>query len=235
MRASSSGSPSVSISTRAMASTGGVTSATCRQRDRSVIAMSSGIHRRRAQQEHRRRRRLLDHLEQRVRRALGQPVGVLDHHDLPAAGRRAAATRSARWRASASTPMDSPSGMIRRTSAWVPAIVVVQARHSPQPGRAVGGALQRGGEAQRGDRAARSRRTGDQPRVGHRPDRAGSASPAVSGITAGRPRGGDQFRLHGVLAHQTRENTAAIADNSSAANRHVRPRAPRERQPRPIR
>jgi adenylate cyclase len=30
--------------------------------------------------------------------------------------------------------MDSPSGMTRRTSAWVPAIVVVQARHSPQPG-----------------------------------------------------------------------------------------------------
>ena len=33
-----------------------------------------------------------------------------------------------------STPIDSPSGMMRRTSAWVPAIVVVQARHSPQPG-----------------------------------------------------------------------------------------------------
>ena len=30
--------------------------------------------------------------------------------------------------------MDKPSGMIRRTSACVPAIVVVQARHSPQPG-----------------------------------------------------------------------------------------------------
>ena len=33
-----------------------------------------------------------------------------------------------------STPIDRPSGMIRRTSAWVPAIVVVQARHCPQPG-----------------------------------------------------------------------------------------------------
>ena len=32
------------------------------------------------------------------------------------------------------TPMDSPSGMIRRTSAWVPAMVVVHGRHSPQPG-----------------------------------------------------------------------------------------------------
>jgi hypothetical protein len=30
--------------------------------------------------------------------------------------------------------MDSPSGMTLRTSAWVPAMVVVQARHSPQPG-----------------------------------------------------------------------------------------------------
>jgi adenylate cyclase len=33
-----------------------------------------------------------------------------------------------------STPIDKPSGMMRRTSAWVPAIVVVQARHCPQPG-----------------------------------------------------------------------------------------------------
>ncbi|CDQ47237.1 hypothetical protein BN1047_05156 [Mycolicibacterium neoaurum] len=32
------------------------------------------------------------------------------------------------------TAIDSPSGMIRRTSACVPAIVVVHARHSPQPG-----------------------------------------------------------------------------------------------------
>ena len=32
------------------------------------------------------------------------------------------------------TPIDRPSGMIRRTSACVPAMVVVQARHSPQPG-----------------------------------------------------------------------------------------------------
>ena len=33
-----------------------------------------------------------------------------------------------------STPMDSPSGITRRTSAWVPAIVVVHARQRPQPG-----------------------------------------------------------------------------------------------------
>ncbi|GAA2410654.1 hypothetical protein GCM10009856_19850 [Mycolicibacterium llatzerense] len=33
-----------------------------------------------------------------------------------------------------STPMDSPSGITRRTSAWVPAIVVVHARQAPQPG-----------------------------------------------------------------------------------------------------
>jgi adenylate cyclase len=32
------------------------------------------------------------------------------------------------------TPIDSPSGMILRTSACVPAIAVLQARHSPHPG-----------------------------------------------------------------------------------------------------
>ena len=32
------------------------------------------------------------------------------------------------------TPMDSPSGTTRRTSPCVPAIAVVQARHSPHPG-----------------------------------------------------------------------------------------------------
>ena len=33
-----------------------------------------------------------------------------------------------------STPIERPSGMTRRTSAWVPAIVVVQARQFPHPG-----------------------------------------------------------------------------------------------------
>ncbi|PQM49427.1 hypothetical protein C1Y40_00356 [Mycobacterium talmoniae] len=49
----------------------------------------------------------------------------------PVLGRRAAVCTIARI---SSTPMDSPSGMTRRTSAWVPAIVVVQTRHCPQPG-----------------------------------------------------------------------------------------------------
>ena len=45
------------------------------------------VHRRRAEQEDRPRRRLLDGLEQRVRRRLGEPVGVLDQH-APATCRR---------------------------------------------------------------------------------------------------------------------------------------------------
>ena len=49
----------------------------------------------------------------------------------PVAGRRDAICTMARI---SSTPMDSPSGTTRRTSAWVPAIVVVQARHCPHPG-----------------------------------------------------------------------------------------------------
>ena len=49
----------------------------------------------------------------------------------PVTGRREAICTMLRI---SSTPMDRPSGMIRRTSAWVPAMVVVQARHSPQPG-----------------------------------------------------------------------------------------------------
>ena len=49
----------------------------------------------------------------------------------PVPGRRDAICTMARI---SSTPIDRPSGMIRRTSACVPAIVVVQARHSPHPG-----------------------------------------------------------------------------------------------------
>ena len=44
----------------------------------------------------------------------------------PVPGRLAAACTMARI---SSTPIDNPSGTTRRTSAWVPAIVVVQARH----------------------------------------------------------------------------------------------------------
>jgi hypothetical protein len=45
------------------------------------------------------------------------------------------------------TEIDSPSGTTSRTSAWVPAMTVWQATHSPQP---VARALQRSGERPRG-------------------------------------------------------------------------------------
>ena len=77
-----------------------------------------------------RRRRLLDDLEQGVGRALGQPVGVLDHHDLPAAGAAGGATRSARCARISATPMDRPSGMTR-------ADIGVGARHRRRTGAAV--------------------------------------------------------------------------------------------------
>ena len=49
----------------------------------------------------------------------------------PVVGRRDAICTMARI---SSTPMDRPSGITRRTSAWVPAMVVVHARQRPHPG-----------------------------------------------------------------------------------------------------
>ena len=49
----------------------------------------------------------------------------------PVLGRRDAVVTMARI---ASTPIERPSGMMRRTSAWVPAIVVVHPRQAPHPG-----------------------------------------------------------------------------------------------------
>ena len=76
--------------TPATASAGGVRSddqpAARADRHRHVV----GVQRRRAEQEDGARRRLLDRLEQRVGRLLGEPVGVLDDDDLPASERRAA-------------------------------------------------------------------------------------------------------------------------------------------------
>ena len=79
--------PSRRTSTSAIASTDGVRRDSTRHRERIVTDTSSGWVGRRAEQEDGVRRRLLDGLEQRVRRALGEPVGVLDEHDLPAARR----------------------------------------------------------------------------------------------------------------------------------------------------
>ena len=100
--------------------------------------------RRRAQQEHRALRWFLDGLQQGVGRALGQPVGVVDDHDLPAAtGRPAGGGLHQRAHL-----RDGDGQAFRDDDADVgvrPAIVVRQPGHSPQPGRS-SRALQRRGE-----------------------------------------------------------------------------------------
>ncbi len=126
-------SPSLSIKTCAMASGWGVTSAICRHRDRSVIATSSGS------TDGAHSRKTVD--------GGGSSTTFSKAFAAPSVSRSASSTRTicqrpvlgrrdATWTIAriSSTPMDSPSGMTRRTSPWVPAIVVVQARHSPQPG-----------------------------------------------------------------------------------------------------
>ena len=77
-------------------------------------------------------RRLLDRLEQRVGRGLGEPVGVLDQHDLPAAQRRRRPAVSTIARISW-TAIDSPSGTTMCTSAWVRERTVWQPGQTPQP------------------------------------------------------------------------------------------------------
>ena len=116
-----------------MASGWGVTSAICRHRDRSVIAMSSGS------TDGAQSRKTVD--------GGGSSTTFSKAFAAPSVSRSASSTRTicqrpvlgrrdATWTIArmSSTPIDSPSGMTRRTSPWVPAIVVVQDRHSPQPG-----------------------------------------------------------------------------------------------------
>ncbi len=116
-----------------MASTGGVTSATWRHRERSVIEMSSGS----TDGAHSRNTVDGGGSSTTFSSALAAPSvsrsasSITTICQRPVPGRRDAICTMLRIE---STPMDSPSGMIRRTSACVPAIVVVQARHSPHPG-----------------------------------------------------------------------------------------------------
>ena len=111
-----------------MASVDGVTSATCRQRDRRVIAMSSGS----TDGAHSRNTVDGGGSSTTLSRAFAAPSvsrsasSITTTCQRPVLGRRDAVWTMARI---SSTPMDSPSGTMRRTSAWVPAIVVEQARH----------------------------------------------------------------------------------------------------------
>ncbi|ETB42396.1 hypothetical protein O974_20340, partial [Mycobacterium avium 11-0986] len=125
--------PSLSTSTRAIASVDGVTSATCRHRDRSVIATSSGS----TDGAHSRNTVDGGGSSTTFSSALAAPSvnrsasSITTICQFPVAGRRAAICTIARI---SSTPIDRPSGTTRRTSAWVPARVVVQAWQRPQPG-----------------------------------------------------------------------------------------------------
>ncbi|SHW08436.1 Uncharacterised protein [Mycobacteroides abscessus subsp. abscessus] len=116
-----------------MASARGVVSATCRHRDRSVTAMSSGstdgAHSRNTVDGGGSSTTFSSALAApSVSRSASSTTTICQR---PVPGRRDAVCTMARI---SSTPMDSPSGMTRRTSACVPAMVVVQARQAPQPG-----------------------------------------------------------------------------------------------------
>jgi hypothetical protein len=128
-----------------------------------------GVHRRCAQEEHRAGRRLLDHLEQRIGGRLGEPVGILDDDDLPAAGSGAAGRQL----------HDVTDDGHRQTQAVgddMPDIGVCPGHHrhagtavtTAGVRRIVGLALQRRGERGGRDRATRAGRPGEQPGVGHR-------------------------------------------------------------------
>ena len=194
-------------STSATASGGGVRSVTSRHRERIVTDTSSGCRRRRAQQEHRARRRLLDRLEQRVGRLLGEPVGVLDQDDLPAAECGAPGRRARPPRASRPREIDSPSGTTAWTSGWL-------RRQHGVAGRALAAA----GLAVRShcSAAANARAATD------RPEPAGPvnsqacviapvrARPAVGRI-GGRPRGRPQHVDRVVLPDQVVPHGHAVA------------------------
>ena len=143
------------------------------------------LRRRRAEQPDRARWRLLDRLEQRVERLLGEPVGVLDDRHLPAPAGRGE-RRSAHQLPGLA---DAVGQSCRRDDLDVGmgpghrrvALVTLPA--------AAGLALQCGGERPSGHGPAGARRPGEQPRVRH----ADRCRPAV---TQGHRR-----RLRGIAEH----------------------------------
>ncbi len=116
-----------------MASVPGVTSAMCRQRERSVIAMSSGS----TDGAHSRNTVDGGGSSTTFSSALAAPSVSRSASSITTICQRAVLGRRdaiCTMERISLTPIDRPSGMTRRTSAWVPAIAVVQSRHSPQPG-----------------------------------------------------------------------------------------------------
>ena len=119
-----------------MAADVGVTSGTWRHRERNVMATSAGS----TDGAHSRKTVSGGGSSTTFSRAFAAPSVSRSASSMtticqcPMLGRRDAVDTTARI---SSTPIDSPSGTMRRTSAWVPAMVVVQARHCPQPGTPV--------------------------------------------------------------------------------------------------
>ena len=157
--------PSRSRRTSAIAGAVGVRSAEVAapraDRHRDVLR----VVRRRGQQEHRPLRRLLDRLQQRVRRALGQAVGVGDDHYLPAgAGRPACGDLYQRAHLG-----DRDRQALRDDHVHV-RVGAGHRRAAAGAGAAAdaGLTLQRGRERAGRDRPAGAGRAGEQPRVRHR-------------------------------------------------------------------
>ena len=222
----------MSISTWAIASTGGVTSATWRQRDRRVIAMSSGS------TDGAHSRNTVD--------GGGSSTTLSSAFAAPSVSRSASSIDDDLPAARAGPPrrdLHDVAHLVdadRQPLGDDPAHVGVRARHRRRAraaltaaGHTVGGALQRRGEAHRGDRPPRPRRPGDQPRVCHGPggaphcERNHRAPPARRRSAPPRRRPGPPDARKPRSSH----------DNSSAANADTSrsQTAPIRRQPGPIR
>ena len=169
---------------------------------------------------------LLDRLEQRVGRLVGEPVGVLDDHDLPAS-----ADRGERRRAHQLAHLVDAD---RELLGAGDADVGVGADRDLVAGVALTAAallaLQRGREGDRGVGAARAGRPGEQPGVGHLArhgalERARSPGPG----RPGRPR--PSSRTPRPLRHAGR----ARRPRSSRRRRGRRARGSGRDRPRPAR
>ncbi len=165
------------------------------------------LQRGRAQQPHGPRSGLLHGLQEHVARPLGQPVGVLEDDDLPAAHGRGELR-----------PADQLAGLlhadgqqigtddlhigVRTDHGGVAAVAEPAARLAPE-GAVGAGALQGGREGPGGGGPPGAGRPGEQPGVGH-PGRGGRRRPGLDGGDqgVGVTGGGGQLRLHPLLSHQ---------------------------------
>ena len=175
------------------------------------------MRRRRAQQEDCPWRRLLDRLQQGVRRRLGEPVRILDQHDLPRTCHRPA-RRKRNDRSYLVGRDEQPLrydgahiGMgARQHRAAVHTLATTAVR-----------TLQRCRERARRDRPAGTGRAGEEPRVRHRCGRHACVP------VAGRDRGPQH--LDGIrLADDVGEDSPSRQEGHLAGSGRARPMATRE-------